>query len=458
MIREIFEERLAGVNPRDDAKTSALIAEYRKDLTEVQDTVLRYASAADPRASRALALIGQLEDTAAETLASTIDAQKPAPETGLLFEFFRAVAFAESAVTGRLKAALSDTRMIPQAPHMQEMEEAVSALSRLRRGLCLSAAHPAPGNAGPVPGRIPPLSLASGGRSDSRDRIVAANRLVHAVPGRYRRGGRIAVPRYSVKQGDCIMSIAEEYRPLWETIWNFPDNADLKELRKDPNILHPGDVVVIPEKTPRKESAPVDQLSQYVKKTPKAQVRLRLLDLKRQPRAGLDYTATVDGVSSSGTSDWDGYITIVTPPDARQLKLKVTEGAKIDEYTLPLGSIDPVEEVSGVQHRLTNLGYSCGSEQGTLGENTAEQHTCLSERDEPERHRRSRRRNSREAEAVARRIAAHELYRLFSAVFPFGAGLSRGGLTRPRPGGGGATIRRGTQSSGISPPRNPRSE
>jgi len=125
MIREIFEERLAGVNPRDDAKTSALIAEYRKDLTEVQDTVLRYASAADPRAPRALALIGQLEDTAAETLASTIDAQKPAPETGLLFELFRAVAFTESAVTGRLKAALSDTRLIPQAPHMQEMEEAV---------------------------------------------------------------------------------------------------------------------------------------------------------------------------------------------------------------------------------------------------------------------------------------------------------------------------------------------
>ena len=178
------------------------------------------------------------------------------------------------------------------------------------------------------------------------------------------------MPRYTVKQGDCIMSIAEEYGFLWETIWNFPDNADLKELRKDPNILHPGDVVVIPEKTPRKESAPVDQLSQYVKKTPKAQVRLRLLDLKRQPRAGVDYTATVDGVSSSGTSDWDGYITIVAPPDARQLKLKVTEGPKIDEYTLPLGSIDPIEELSGIQHRLTNLGYSCGSEQGTLGENT----------------------------------------------------------------------------------------
>jgi hypothetical protein len=178
------------------------------------------------------------------------------------------------------------------------------------------------------------------------------------------------VPRYAVKQGDCIMSIAEEFGFLWETIWNYPDNADLKELRKDPNILHPGDVVVIPEKTPRNESAPVDQLAHYVKKTPKAQVRLRLLDLRRQARANVDYTATVDGVVSSGTSDGDGFITLIVPPNARQLKLKVTEGAKTDEYTLPLGSIDPIGEVSGVQHRLANLGYSCGSEQGTLGEST----------------------------------------------------------------------------------------
>lgn len=178
------------------------------------------------------------------------------------------------------------------------------------------------------------------------------------------------MPRYSVKQGDCVMSIAEEFGFVWETIWNHADNADLKELRKDPNILHPGDVVVIPEKTPRTESAPVDQLSQYVKKTPKAQVKLRLLDLKRQPRAGVDYTATVDGVISSGTSDGDGYITVLTPPNARQLKLKVTEGTKTDEYTLPLGAIDPIGEVSGVQQRLTNLGYSCGSEQGTAGEQT----------------------------------------------------------------------------------------
>lgn len=178
------------------------------------------------------------------------------------------------------------------------------------------------------------------------------------------------MPQYTVNQGDCIMSIAEAYGFFWETIWNHPDNAGLKQLREDLNILFPGDIVVIPEKTPRIATAPTDQLNKFVKKSVRVQVRLRLLDLKRQPRASVDYIATVDGINSSGQSDGDGYITISARPDSQQLKLKVTEGAKTDEYTLPLGSIDPIDELSGVQQRLTNLGYPCGSEQGTPGELT----------------------------------------------------------------------------------------
>ena len=178
------------------------------------------------------------------------------------------------------------------------------------------------------------------------------------------------MPRYTVKQGDCIMNIAEVNGLLWETVWNHPDNAELKQRRKDPNILFPGDIVVIPEITQRLESAPTDQRTTFVKKTNRVQVRLRLLDLKRQPRANVEYTARVDSDISSGRSDGDGYIVITVRPNDRELNLKVTEGSKTDEYTLPLGSIDPIDELSGVQHRLTNLGYSCNSEEGILGEVT----------------------------------------------------------------------------------------
>jgi len=178
------------------------------------------------------------------------------------------------------------------------------------------------------------------------------------------------MPQYTVKQGDCMLSIAEDFGLLWETIWNHPENAQLKQLRKDPNILFPGDVVTVPEKDLRVESAQTEKVNKFVVKTPQAQVRLRLLDFKRRPRANLAYTATVDGVLSSGRSDGDGYITLAVAPNAREVKLAVTERSRTDQYTLPLGAIDPIEEISGVQQRLTNLGYACASENGTMGEQT----------------------------------------------------------------------------------------
>ena len=147
--------------------------------------------------------------------------------------------------------------------------------------------------------------------------------------------------QYTVNQGDCIMSIAEERGFQWETLWNHPDNRQLKQLRRDPNIIFPGDVVSIPDKVPREECAPTDQRAKFVKKNARAQVRLRLLDVKRQPRAHVDYLATVDGVHTRGQSDDQGYIKLSVKLNARQLKLKITEGSKTEEHTLPLGSIDP---------------------------------------------------------------------------------------------------------------------
>jgi hypothetical protein len=173
-----------------------------------------------------------------------------------------------------------------------------------------------------------------------------------------------------VKQGDCIMSVAEAHGFFWETIWNHPDNGELKQLRNDPNILFPGDIVIIPEITLRIENAPTDTRTKFVKKTNHVHVRLRLLDMKRKPRPNAEYIATVDDVVSTGHSDGNGYITIPVRPDSRQLKLKVIDGTRTDEYTLPLGSIDPIDEISGVQQRLSNLGYPCSSEQGTMGEIT----------------------------------------------------------------------------------------
>jgi hypothetical protein len=124
MIREIFEQRLASLGPRQEADTTALVEEYGKGVREVQDAAVRCAmSPPPPTAFRALSLIARLEETAVETLAGTIAAQDPVLDTWLLFELVKGVAFAETAVTGRLRAALSDTRTVPQPPEMRHLEE-----------------------------------------------------------------------------------------------------------------------------------------------------------------------------------------------------------------------------------------------------------------------------------------------------------------------------------------------
>lgn len=179
------------------------------------------------------------------------------------------------------------------------------------------------------------------------------------------------MPAYTVKQGDCILSIANKFGCSWETLWNHPDNAALKQRRAGAaNVLLPGDVVHVPVKTARVETAATDQRHRFVEKISRAQVRLRLLDRKREPRTAVQYVASVDGVTSSGASDGAGYITIPVSPAARELELTVTEGEKTELYTLPLGAIDPIDSLSGVQQRLTNLGYQCTAELGTKGDAT----------------------------------------------------------------------------------------
>ena len=84
--------------------------EYRRDVAEVQSVAIRSSQLAGGAARRAVSFIAQLGETAVEPLASTVSAQKHAPETSLLIAMVQGVIFAETVVVGRLKVALTDAR------------------------------------------------------------------------------------------------------------------------------------------------------------------------------------------------------------------------------------------------------------------------------------------------------------------------------------------------------------
>jgi N-acetylmuramoyl-L-alanine amidase len=175
------------------------------------------------------------------------------------------------------------------------------------------------------------------------------------------------MPDYTVQQGDCIWSIAKTAGLPPLTIWNHPNNAALKSSRKNPNILYPGDTVFIPDLNPGTFSKPTDQQHKFQVNGSTAKLRLRLLD-NQKPRSGESYTLNVNGKKLSGQTDGDGWLEQMIPADAMEAQLLLNGGA--EKHILKLGSLDPVDQVTGIQARLQNLGLYMGEVDGEMDDET----------------------------------------------------------------------------------------
>jgi N-acetylmuramoyl-L-alanine amidase len=173
---------------------------------------------------------------------------------------------------------------------------------------------------------------------------------------------------YQVKQGDCISSIAFEKGFFPDTIWNHPENENLKELRKDPSVLLPGDSVYIPDKRLREYSESTNQVYKYkCKNTPKT-LQFQFIEYD-SPVKDMEYVLDVDGVESKGKTDGNGMIKRTIIPNAKVAKLTFENG---EEFILDLGRLDPVDEVSGLQGHLSRLGLFAGRIDGKMNDETKE--------------------------------------------------------------------------------------
>jgi hypothetical protein len=165
------------------------------------------------------------------------------------------------------------------------------------------------------------------------------------------------MPLHTVAQGDCISSIAKQYGVPWDVLWNHPDNAALREKRKDPNVLYPGDSVSVPDRNVDYEPCATDQRHQFQMKAQKAKLRLRILQ-EDKPRVGEAYRLEIEGfIAASGKIDSSGFVTESLPPGATSGKLYVGTGLTQDVYSLNFGVLDPIDTPEGVAGRLLNLGY-----------------------------------------------------------------------------------------------------
>jgi len=176
------------------------------------------------------------------------------------------------------------------------------------------------------------------------------------------------MPSHKVVQGDCLLSIAEKNGFFWETLWEHPNNAELKNKRDNPAILLPGDIVFVPEKQIKEVSEPTNQVHKFKVKNSPAKFHTRLLDDEEQPRANLKYILDIDGQEFTGVTDGQGVISVSIPPGAKKGKLSLPD--ENEEYNLYLGYLDPIDVLTGVQARLQGLSYFTGSINGKMDAGT----------------------------------------------------------------------------------------
>jgi hypothetical protein len=171
----------------------------------------------------------------------------------------------------------------------------------------------------------------------------------------------------TVKEGDCVLSLAAQAGLFWETVWSDPANQKLAAKRRRPNILMPGDSVEVADLTTGHTEGGSESRHTFSLKGVPARLRLRLL-IRGEPVSEKKITLVVDGTPIAKTTDANGRIDVAISPQAAEAKLQI-EGDK-GTYLLKLGWMTPVDETSGLQARLFNLGFDPKGIDNDFGSNT----------------------------------------------------------------------------------------
>ena len=163
-----------------------------------------------------------------------------------------------------------------------------------------------------------------------------------------------------VRQGEHLAQIAEKYGYHdYKAIWDHPNNARLKKLRENPNVLLPGDVVHVPDKRQKQEQVATGQLRRVKLHGGKLKLRLALKDFGNEPIKNTKCKITINGVDTPLTTDGNGHIEMPISPSVTSATLTFTDPTVPFDLTVPIriGHLDPVTEISGQRARLSNLGY-----------------------------------------------------------------------------------------------------
>lgn len=181
---------------------------------------------------------------------------------------------------------------------------------------------------------------------------------------------------HTVQQGESLSKIARQHEiSNWKDIYYAPDNEDFRSLRPNPDLLYPGDVLVIPDVAPQTVSLSTERRHRLRIKRNTQTLEIRFLTARRESARNIRVEARLSGSCRDLEPDPQGIITIDIPPsDRSELLLSVYRPPEAEEpvceYRVQPNHLDPVDTTSGIQARLNALGFPAGPVDDLMGSKT----------------------------------------------------------------------------------------
>lgn len=163
---------------------------------------------------------------------------------------------------------------------------------------------------------------------------------------------------HTVRQGECLSSIAARYGFSWETLYNAPENEDFRRRRPNPNLLYPGDVLVIPDRLAVGRTVPTG--AQHTFRVHRQRKRL-YVEFRHlgEPEVGVPYV--IRGAAATpieGVTDAHGAVNVLIPANVDRVELRCLDRT----YDVHVGHLDPLDtndegaRSERLAPRLRNLG------------------------------------------------------------------------------------------------------
>jgi len=168
---------------------------------------------------------------------------------------------------------------------------------------------------------------------------------------------------YVIRQGDYLSKLgpARGFNP--ETAWADPKNDPIRKKRTSMNMLQPGDVVWLPDEPRPRLPVAGGSTNAYTARIPKVTVKLKLqvggVALAKEPYV-------IRGVGPEpidGATDENGFLSAKVKVHVREFEVELTKRKR--SLRVRVGDMDPINELTGVQKRLTHLGFYLPTKTGT---------------------------------------------------------------------------------------------